>query len=200
MHSVSAALICLALAAVTGCGGSDGDSPPPPDPATEATDAPVDPPRGWRTLANGRVGFTVALPRAWSSRKRRAATVVRSADGLLALTIAADRGDQGRMLDASRYARRTLEGLPGIGGLTPEDRGKVDGSPYESAVFEATGARTTGDPGTARRQRVTVAAFRRPGRVTYTVVAFANSEVPSPQNTRALRRVLRTLRGRPPEP
>ncbi|HWH43395.1 MAG TPA: hypothetical protein VNT32_01560 [Thermoleophilaceae bacterium] len=200
MHRALAVSLCLALALATGCGDDGDTAAPPPDPATEPADAAVDPPRGWRTLLNRRVGFTVALPRQWSAKKRRDATVVRSGDGLLALTIAADRGEPGRDLAAARYARRTLEGLPGLGRLVPRDRGAVRGSPYETAVFEATGVRATGEAGVAKRQRITVAALRRPGRVTYTVVAFANAEVPSPGNSRALTRVLRSLRGRAPAP
>jgi hypothetical protein len=186
-----AAVLALALAP-SGCGG--GDDAPAPDPADERADAPVAAPAGWRTLVNRTAGFSVAIPPGWTARKRRTATLIRSGDRLLALTLAADRSRSGRETGAAEYARRTLTGLPSFDGPPPHAVGRVRGSPYESAQVESTGRLAT----SARPQRVSVAVLQRPGQVTYTAVAFRNARVRPHLHDRTLGRLLATFRARPP--
>lgn len=180
------------LATPVGCGEKDGG--PPPDPAAERTDRPATPPRGWRTVLNRKAGFTVAVPRPWAARTRRGATLIRSDDSLLALTVLADRSRAGLETPARSYARQALAGLPGLERAQRRPAGAVR-SPYENASLEATGT-----PAASRRpQRVRVTVFRRPGQVTYTAIAFRNARVRPRRHDRALDRLLASFRARPPE-
>jgi hypothetical protein len=165
-----------------------------PDPASERSDPPADPPPGWRTRANRRAGFTIAVPRGWTARTRRGATLIRSRDRLVAVTVAADRSDPGRTTRPRAYARAAFRALPGFRRLTVTRLRRVRGSPYPSARVDgrATLARRK------QRQRITVAAFRRRGRVTYAVVAFAAEARGTAAHAAALTTLLATLRGQRP--
>lgn len=192
---MSWARVALGAVALAGlappCGGDETRAP---DPSQERADRAVRPPPGWRTLENGTAGFTIAVPPAWTARVRRAATLIRSPDKLLALTIAADRSEPGRTTPPPRYASLTIRELSGLDPAPIRRRGGVRGSPYETATVEATTRRL------ARvRQRVSVSVFRRPGQVTYAAVAFMNARYVQ-ANYRTLRRMLATLRARPPGP
>lgn len=190
-----AAAAALALAAgFSGCGGDeavDGS----PDPATEPTDRPANPPPGWRTVTNRTAGFTIAVPRDWTARTRRGATLVRSGDSLLALTVAADRSQAGRDTPAEEYARSAFEALPGFRRLRAGEPRALQASPYENARLDGSGTLAARD----QRQRITTAAFRRPGRATWTVVAFAAPVDGRTPHATSLRVVLASLRGRRPE-
>jgi hypothetical protein len=185
--------LAATMIALAGCGGSD-ERRPPPTTAREPADRADKPPVGWRTIANRTTGFTVAVPRGWSARKRRAATLIRSDDRLLALTIAADRSEPGRELSAREYARRTLEALPGFRRLRAHPGGKIR-SPYRTARVESAGTLAA----KRRRQLVSVTVFQRPGRVTYAAVAFRNARVRRHAHDRELDRLLSTFRARPPQ-
>jgi hypothetical protein len=70
----------------------------------------------------------------------------------------------------------------------------VRGSPYESRRIDGSGTLRS----RKQKQRVTVAAFRRPGRVTYTSVVFGanlGGRIPHPAELAAL---LRSFRARRP--
>ena len=177
---------------LAGCGG--GDRPRSPAPPPERADRAARPPAGWATVANRRAGFTIAAPPRWTRRTREAATLVRSPDRLVAVTVSADRTRAGRRVAASAYARRTLAALPGFRGIRPVARGRVSGSPYESARASGAGLYLR----TGRRQRIAVAVFRRPARVTYAAVAFRDAAVPRRRHARTLERMLASFRARPP--
>jgi hypothetical protein len=178
------------VAALAGCGGG-GHAPKPP----ERADRPVRPPPGWRTVRNAVAGFTIAAPRRWSARTRRGATLVRSRDKLVAATFAADRGSPGRDTTPADYAEQTLRELPDFEGSVSARARRVRGSLYRSARVDGVG--TVG--GIRRPQRLTVAAFQRPGAVTYVGVVFHNAGATSAADEAALNRMLRTLRGQPPQ-
>jgi hypothetical protein len=190
-RTIGSALVLAALVIAAGC-GDDGDS----NARAERADAPASPPRGWKTVRNRPAGFTLSVPRNWSARMRRAATVIRSKGRSLAITVAADRGKDGRNLSPTEYARRTLEALPDFeGSVLPRVR-RVRGSPYRSSRVNAIGSLRT----SKRSQRITVVAYQRPGLVTYALVAFANRKAPPGFFEPRLRRVLRSLRAQPAHP
>ena len=168
---------------LAGCGGQESK---PPD----RGDRPARLPAGWRTVGNSYVGFTIGIPRHWSTRTRRSATLIRSLDQLVAVTVGADRGAQGKSTPPREYAEDTLRGLPDFeGDVSPRIR-RVRGSPYRSARVDGTGSVGR----TRRAQRITVAAFYRPGVVTYTAVVFRNAQATSGRDELAVSRMLRTLR------
>jgi hypothetical protein len=181
-------LPAAAVLALAACGDSEPAAP------EERADAPARPPAGWRTVENARAGFTIAAPRRWRASDRRDATLLRTRDRLAVLTVAADRGRTGRDAEAARYALATLDALPGFEGSTSGRPRRVRGSPYETARVDARGTlRTSRQP-----QRISVVAYRRPGRVTYVVLAFRNARANRRRNEVELDRMLRTLRAQPP--
>lgn len=181
------------LVVAPGCGG-DERIEGSPDPSTERTDRPAKPPAGWRTFVNRRAGFSLSLPRDWSARTRRSATLIRSSDRLLAVTVAADRGAAGRDTRPRRYAMSAFRAVPGFRRLRPREAGRVRSSPYASARVDGSGVLAQ----RRQRQRITVAAFRRPGRVTYTVIAFGAEVRGRPVHRASLNRLLASLRARRP--
>ena len=176
----------LAVLALAGCGGDD-------EQPAERSDRAARPPAGWRSVENASAGFTISVPRSWRTRTRAAATLIRSRDRLVAVTVAADRSADARETPPARYARQVLEALPGFEGTTADAVRRVPGSPYRSARIEGEGSVRT----SRRPQRITVAVLQRPGRVSYSVISFRNPTLATPADERVVRRMPRTLRGRP---
>ena len=188
--AAQAALVASALAAaLAGCGGDSGE-----EPRSGRSDPPVRPPAGWRVVANEAAGFTVAAPRRWTARTRGRATLIRSPDRLVALTVAADRSRAGRELPPARYARTTLERLPGFEGSVSTSARRVPGTPYRTARVDGLGAVRT----SRTAQRITVAAYRVAGEGTFAAVVFRNARVTPPRDDRVVERLLRTLRAGAP--
>ncbi len=168
----TALLVAALLAGFTGSGcGEEDEFAGSPNPAREHSDPPAKPPAGWRTFTNRRAGFTLSIPPGWPARARGSATLIRSSDRLVAVTVAADRSEAARTARPRRYARRTFRALPGFRNLKVNAVRKVNDSPYSSARVD--GAGTLAER--RQRQHITVAAYQRPHRVTYTVVAFSAS-------------------------
>ena len=188
-----AALAALAVVPAA-CADDDGDGDRTST-GKETIERPPRPPPGWRTVRNPVAGFTIAAPKRWPADVTRRATFIRSDDRLVSITIAADRSAAGRRLTPARYARRTLESLPGFKGAIRRRVRRVRRSPYPSAVVDGSGTVTTT---TTRPQRISVAAFRRPHSATNTAVVFCNALVRPRLNDRTIARILATLReGRP---
>ena len=175
-----ALLTCVALFAA--CGG-EADAPSSDQPA----DRPAPPPPGWRTVTNPKAAFSVAAPRSWRVSQRPRATLISSPDRTVAVTVVGDRSPAGRETDADTYARQTLTELPGFEGSVDAEPKPVGGSPYSSAQVQGRGKL----PRSRALQRITVAAFHRPKRVTYAVVAFRQREAP----IATVERVLASVRG-----
>lgn len=188
MKRASLLLAAVALAA-GGCGGDSKQAP------GERADSPAKPPAGWRTVTNAEAGFTLSVPRNWSVRPKGDATVIRSRDKLDVITLAGDRGEEARSLDPATYAERTIAALPDFEGSLAAKAQRVRGSPYRSARLDGQGTLKT----SRRPQRITVAVFQRPGRVTYVAVIFRNPHVDPRFDEPRLTRILRSFRARPPE-
>jgi hypothetical protein len=190
----TALLVAALIPVLAGAGCGEEDDTSPPDPATERNDPPAKPPPGWRTFSNRRAGFTLSIPHGWPARARRSATLIRSPDRLLAVTVAADRSETARTTVPREYARRTFAALPGFRDVTVTKARKVKNSPYANARLD--GAGTLAER--RQRQRITVTAFRRPQRATYTVVAFSAPLGGAPAHAGELDRLLASLRARSP--
>ena len=193
MRAIALLLAAAAALAATACGEEDEFSGSP-DPATERSDRPAEPPPGWRTFTNRRAGFTLSVPPGWPARTKRSATLIRSNDSLVAITVDADRGESGRTTRPRQYARRTFRALPGFRKLRSTPVRRVRGSPYASARVDGSGTLAN----RRQRQRISVAAYRRPGRVTYTVVAFSARIGRVPAHAGPLRQLLASLRAQRP--
>ena len=191
MRPTAAALALVAAALALGACGDDESSPDSGDGAREErSDRPVKPPRGWRVLRNERAGFTLSVPRTWAARTRGPATLIRSDDQLVSITVAADRTTTERRRSPASFARETIESLPGFRGRLRGGTRRVRGSPYRTARVDARGrVRDSRVP-----QRITAAVYQRPGLVTYAVLVFRNAEVRPRFNDPVVERLLRSLR------
>ena len=190
MRAPIISLVALALAFCGGgCGG--GNSLDRPE---EPSDAAANPPASWRTVENRAAGFTIAVPRSWTAATKRGATLLRSKDELVAMTIAADRSAAGKGTAPAKYARDVIAALPGFEGAVSVKERRIAGSPYETAV--ASGSGTVKTSGVA--QRIEVAAFHRPRLVTYSAVIFRNARARPVPGGATVARMLRSFRARPP--
>lgn len=183
--------LLVALLVAAGCGGHQTSKF-----SGQPSDPPAKPPRGWKTAGNREAGFSLSVPRSWTGGVEGTATLIRSKDRLLVITIAADRGEQGRKLTASDYAHRTMAALPGFEGSVAPGVRAVGGSPYRSARVDGRGTLKT----SRRVEGITVVAFQRPGRVTYALLAFFNPRLPESFYEKKLKRILRSFRAQAPRP
>jgi hypothetical protein len=186
--SLSARVSLVAVLGLAACCLGCGKGSPGPPPLR--AERPAKPPHGWRTIANRRARFTIAAPRRWTARVRGGATLIRSPDRLVVVTVGTDRSAPGRELPVSEYARETLQDLPGFDGAVLPGTRRVRGSPYRSAVVRGGGTVRASH----RRQRITVAALRVPRRATFAVLVFRNARAPVSLAGRTLGRMLRSLR------
>jgi hypothetical protein len=182
----------VALMAPSGCGGGSKQKDPPA--GDQPSDVPAKPPPGWHNVTNGSAGFTLVAPRKWPTSTRRGATLIRSPDRLVAVTVAADRGAKGRHLRAQRYAEEIVRGLPGFGNVLVRRASRIRGTPYESGRLEATAVLRS----KRRGERVIVSVLRVPRYVSYAFIAFRNGRVPARVYDPVLERIVLSLRGRPP--
>jgi len=191
----TALLVAALIAGLAGAGcGDDDDFTGSPNPAKEQSDPPAKPPPGWRTFKNPRAGFTLSVPPGWPARARGGASLIRSSDHLVAVTVAADRSEAARTAPPQRYAQRTFGALPGFRNLKPETVQDVRSSPYSNARVDGTGTLVK----RRQLQHITVAAFQRPRRVTYTVVAFSAPVAGTPAHAGDINLLLASLRARRP--
>ena len=182
-------LIAPVLAGLVACGGGDSAGGP-----EEKAAKPATPPAGWRTVRNEAAGFTIAAPRSWRAATKRGATLITSKDGLVAVTVAADRSRAGKEAGPGSYARDVIAALPGFEGAVSVRDARIAGSPYETAVAQGSGTvKTSGEP-----QRIEVAAFHRPGLVTYSAVIFRNARARPVPGRATVARMLRSFRAQPP--
>lgn len=186
-------LALAAAAAPAGCGSSSHTGTTGP-PAAEKLDPPARPLPGWRTLVNDRGGFSLSLPPGWSARSAGdGSTLVRSSDRALALSISADRSDDGARDRPQVYLDRTAAHLGGYRDLRIPPARPLAGLRYPAARAAGTGVYTR----TGVRQALVLYALHRPDQVTYTLLAFRSAAVPAARYAALLPEVLRSFRARP---
>jgi hypothetical protein len=186
--------VAAGAGAGAGCGESDTPKAPEPPPRPETNDRPARLPDDWRRLVNRRAGFSVGIPPGWKGRGAQGATLVRSGDHLLAVSITADRSSDGRVLRPTNYAERLVMALPGyrkrkVGRPVP-----VRGARYPGASVAATGTFER----TRVRQAMRAVALQRRGQVTYALVFFRTARSPAALYRPAITGMIRTFRARAP--
>ena len=187
-----AACAALALApAVAGCGEREEPEPPPRPP--ETVERLGDLPRKWSRHVNDRAGFAIGLPPGWDARDRRRSSLLRSPDHLAAVTITADRSAGGLALPLNEFATRVTEALRGFRRLET-GRPRPFRARYDAVAVAGRGAAKGGVP-----QRVLVVVERRAGLATYTAVVATNAKRAAGRHRDEIRRMLRSVRGRPAE-
>jgi hypothetical protein len=146
-------------------------------------------------VVNPRAGFSLGIPPGWTASGARGATLVRSGDRLLAVSITADRSPEGRELPPELYVRRIARGLAGYRGLRTGRPRPVRGGRYPGALVDATGTFAR----TRVRQAIRVIALRRRGQVTYSLLFFRTARAPARLYGAAMAGMVRTFRGAPPQ-
>jgi hypothetical protein len=189
--------LLAALCAIPGmaaCGDDGGDEPAQEaQPPRERADREPALPGGWRRVVNQGAGFSLGIPPGWTTRGAQGATVVRSRDGGLAVSVAADRGGQGRGTSAANYLQRTLMGLPGYSGLRVNSARPFRRARYPAAVATGTGTFTR----TGVRQAISGYALQRPGQVTYTLLVFRSARASANRYRALLDEMVRSFTARP---
>ncbi len=191
------AILLPVLACATAAGGCGDDEPAPVSTTPqERADRRGPLPRGWTRVVNRRAGFSLGIPPGWKARGARGATLVRSGDRLLAVSIAADRSADGRDLPADVYVRRTANSLEGYRALRVGRPQPLRGARYPGSTVSARGVFAR----TSLRQAIRVTALRRRGRVTFTLIFFRTARAPAARYRAATRGMVRTFRAGPAEP
>jgi hypothetical protein len=184
------ALLCLlvALAGLSGCGSEDSE---PPERPPETVDKLPKLPNGWHEYVNHRAGFAIGRPPGWRAERMGSATLLRSPDQLVAVSISADRTTEAIEFPLAEYARSAARALPRFKRL------KVRTPRRFKAHYKAQAVSATGKAKDGLRQRLLFVAMRREQLVTYAVLIARNVEKDSGFYNREAVRMLRTLRGRP---
>jgi hypothetical protein len=185
---VSALVAFAALAAFAGCGG---DEPEPPQTPVETVDKLPSLPGGWHEYVNHRAGFAIGRPPGWRAERKGSATLLRSPDQLVAVSISADRTTEAIEFPLAEYARSAARALPRFKRLNIRSPRRFKAH-YKAQAVSATGKTKDG-----LRQRLLFVAMRRDQLVTYAVLIARNVEKDSGFYSREALRMLRTLRGRP---
>lgn len=161
--------LLAASVAAAGCGGEGSSTKP------ARVDPPAKAPAGYRSVANRKAGFTVAVPRTWKAVQRGDATLLKAPGRLVVMTLGADRSVAGRDTPPSQYARSTLESLPGFEGSIEPGGEQVSGTPYASGRVSGRGVIDT----SPRDQQISVAALHIPGDATFTATIFGAGSAPA---------------------
>jgi hypothetical protein len=190
-----ALLAALATAALlAGCGDDAEDEPAPAPRAVESADSVPDLPRGWDVEVNRAGGFAFGLPPGWKARERGTTSEVRSFDGLVVVSIAADRTSEALAVVPAEAAARTMASLDGF--ADPVKPGRPHELDHRYEAYEVNGHGRSTSSGF--EQDLTVVVLRRKGAVTVTVLIAANADRRAQAARRIADRVLDTLRTQPP--
>lgn len=164
----STLLSVVAVVALAACGSAD------PAPTTtrevETAEALPELPRGWNPYINRAAGFTLGRPPGWAASEDGSATLFRSPDELVAMTISADRTDEALALPLARYATRTALALPGLKDVDLREPETFKGH-YEGVSVKGNGRLIK----SKLLERLQVIVLRRNGIVTITAVIAANA-------------------------
>ncbi len=188
----SAVAACAGAVAACGDGGSGTTAATTTPP--ERNDPAARVPHGWSRLVNRRAGFSVAIPPGWRASGARGATLVRSGDRLLAVTITADRSPDGRRLRPSVYAERLVRALPGYRRLTVARPVPVHRAHYPAASVSARGVFRR----THVRQAIRAVVLQRRDQATYALVFFRKATAPGALYAPAEAGMVQTFRARKP--
>ena len=183
-------LVLCCLAPLAACGSGSGEKNEKKKDPPERSEKPAKLPKGWQRLANRRAGFTIGIPPGWRVRGGQGATVVRSSDKALAVSITADRSARGRTGLVQAYARRTVRSLRGYRGLSVGSAKPVMRARRPTVTLKANGTFKK----TGVRQKILAVFVRRRGRGTFSMLFFRSAKVPLGRYAALIAEMVRTLR------
>lgn len=168
----------------------------------ETVDDPAELPSGWQQETNAAAGFTVGVPPSWKVAPTRGGqgSVFTSPDGLIVMTVTADRTRGALQLPLEEFATRTAEafGTEVVGRQRFEDLKVTQPAPFED-FYDAVAVRAIGrSKASGQQERLFVVVVRREGQAAYVFVSRENAEQESPLSRDEVKGIIRSLRGRPP--
>jgi hypothetical protein len=181
-------IVITIASSVVACGE---DEPDPPERARETIDKLPRLSAGWHKYTSHEAGFAIGRPPGWAVERQDSATLLRSPDQLVAVSISADRTSEALEFPLDEYAAQAAEALPGLRDLTVGRARRFDAH-YPARAVEATGKTKQGV-----RQRLLFVVMRREGFAAYAVLIARNAEKDSGYYAQEARRMVRTVRGRP---
>jgi hypothetical protein len=119
--------------------------------------------------------------------------LIRSFDRLVAISIAPDRSRAALATPIADYATRTADRLRGF-----KDPPRISGTRPVRHRYDAIEAFGTATAKGGVRQKISVFVLRRPRLATFVAVLAANAKHAARESERVGRRVIATLRSRPP--
>ena len=189
---------CLAVVCTLAIGGCGSSSAPAPSAPPESPQAPPKPPPGWSTEISNNIGYGINVPPGWKITEHNDATLIRSPDHLVAVSITSDRTEDALSIPLDSYARGALKAIPGFrGGLEAESPKPLAGTPYDAIELDAHGIASS----TGVTEQVTLVVMRRDEAVSFVAAIALNSDQPAAVRERATAlRMVRTLRDQPVAP
>jgi len=164
----------------------------------ESPQAPPKPPPGWSTEISNNIGYGINIPPDWKVTEHNDASLIRSPDRLVAVSITSDRTEDALSIPLDSYARGALNAIPGFrGGVEAESPKPLSGTPYDAVELDAHGIASS----SGVTEQVTLVVMRRDEAVNFVAAIALNSDQPAAtaERTTALRMV-RTLRDQPVAP
>ena len=183
--SAGIAVAVLAALAVWQLGDDESaDTAAQPPPPPETADPLPTLPRHWTPHVNEGGGFAVGVPPGWSVKDAAAQTTLRSPGSAVAVRITADRTNEALEADLGELAAAIAEAIePGGEPARLRPPAKL------VAGYEAAGVRAAA--------RLEVFVVRRAGLAAYPVLVASGEGVGRRQLDPIVRRLIRSLRGRP---
>lgn len=169
---------------------------------TETVDDPAELPKGWTEQVNAEAGFTIGVPPGWEAEPTAGGqgSIFRSPDGLIVMTVTADRTQGALQLPLDEFATRTAEtfGSEVVGRQQFKDLKITRPAPFED-VYEAEAVRAIGrSKKTGTLERLFVVVVRREDQAAYVFVSRENAEQQPTADRDDVKAIIRSLRGRPP--
>jgi hypothetical protein len=188
-RAVLGAALCALV--VAGCGG--GSSSTRSTTAPETRQPPAHLPTPWHRHVDPANGLTIGIPPGWRVSHKHGALLVRSADRLVVVSVAAQRSPGALAIPPDRYAREALASLSGYRHkLRPGPVRRFSGTPFDGVRVSARGISKGGVT-----QLVHLIVLRRDGVANFTLLIASSHAATNADVKRALA-MARTLRDRPP--
>jgi len=200
-------VLIAAAVAVAGVGGlaiwqlsdDEDEAPERSTPPPEIADPlPKLPPR-WTRTVNRKGGFALGVPPGWSRKQAAARTTLRSPGSIVVVAVTADRTDEALNADLDEFAAGVLERLEPGADQQPLTDVPAPAPGYETAGAVAIDEAASGQGGRAvvGRKRLEAIVVRRIALAAYPILVASDAAVKRAQLDPLVRRIVRTLRGRP---
>lgn len=194
---MTASLIAILAAPVLliACGSSEE----PLDPEVRLVEETADPlprlERGYQPYVSRSRGLAFGRPPGWEARELDRAVELRAPDGLVVVSLSADRTSEALAANPQGFPGRVFAALEGYEGTLDPSEPRPLKHRYEAV--QVTGRGVAAENGLEQALRVIV--LRRKGVAVVTAVIAENAKIGAPAELRQALEMVATLRTRPPE-